>query len=85
MSRENQLVAQEEQNLMDKHGVDSGAIMLLLPENIDNLIEEYEYFKRLQIGVQMNVVYKAQIMQAQCQFLLIDSLKAFGVFDYYYG
>lgn len=46
-------------NLMDKHGVDSGAIMLLLPENIDNLIEEYEYFKRLQIGVQMNVVYKA--------------------------
>ncbi len=43
--------------LLEKHGIASGPIMLLTPQNIDDIIPEYEYFKRLQMPVQMNVVY----------------------------
>jgi len=45
--------------LLDKNGMGGGPIMLLTPENIDNIIEEYEYFKRLRLNVQMNTVYAA--------------------------
>ena len=42
---------------LDKNGIQSGPIMLLTPDNIDNIIAEYEYFKRLNFDVQMNIIF----------------------------
>lgn len=45
--------------LLETYDMPRGAIMLLTPENIDGIIDEHEYFNRLNIPVQMNIIYEA--------------------------
>ncbi|OCZ49876.1 radical SAM protein [Dehalobacter sp. TeCB1] len=45
--------------LADKYGVMGGAIIILTKDNIQHMIEEYEYFKRLGIGCKMNLIFSA--------------------------
>ena len=47
-------------DLLEQNKMEYGMIMLINPNNIDDLIGEYEFFKRLRINVQMNTVFKAR-------------------------
>lgn len=43
----------------EKNGIFSGAIMIITNDNINQLIEEYEYFKRLRVSCKMNLIFSA--------------------------
>ena len=45
--------------LLKNKGLGVGALMVVAPDNIDNIIDEYEYFKRLDISPKMNPMFKA--------------------------
>lgn len=47
-------------NLLEQNKMGYGVIMLINPENVDDIIGEYEFFKRLRINVQMNTIFKAR-------------------------
>ncbi|AFV01140.1 MULTISPECIES: radical SAM protein [unclassified Dehalobacter] len=43
----------------ERNGIFSGAIMLITSDNINQLIDEYEYFKRLRLHCKMNLIFAA--------------------------
>lgn len=45
--------------LLEKSGIGFGVIQVITPERVDHIIEEYEYFKRLGVDVQMNFEFTA--------------------------
>lgn len=47
-------------NLLEKYDVGYGCIMVITPDNVKNLIDEYKYSKRMNIMMQMNPIFKAQ-------------------------
>lgn len=47
-------------DLLEKNKMAYGVIMLINPHNVDDIIGEYEFFKRLRISVQMNTIFKAR-------------------------
>lgn len=83
-TRKNTGVFMRKLSLLDKHDVNYGVIMVITPDSVENLIGEYEYFKRLDLRVQMNMMFKADKNDESCE---LDNMKTVkGVtkfFDYW--
>jgi len=45
--------------LLEQNNIGFGVIQVITPERVDHIIEEYEYFKRLKVSVQMNFEFTA--------------------------
>jgi len=45
--------------LLEQNDINFGVIQVITPERVDHIVEEYEYFKRLHVAVQMNFEFGA--------------------------
>lgn len=45
--------------MLEEAGITFGVIQVIMPENVEQIIDEYEYFKRLNVEVQMNFEFHA--------------------------
>lgn len=43
-------------NLLDHHKINFGGIMVVTEDTIENMIDEYEFFKKMHMSIQMNLV-----------------------------
>jgi uncharacterized protein len=48
----------ENVELLQSNGMNPGVVMVVNQNNVNNLIEEYKYFKRLNVGLKMNPMFK---------------------------
>lgn len=71
-------------NILERNNITPGAIMVVTQDNIKNLIEEYEYAKRLNIGLKMNLVFEAQGNDNAKNLMYKDAIKSIcDYFDYW--
>ena len=48
----------ESVELLQSNGMNPGAVMVVNQNNVHNLIDEYKYFKKLNVGLKMNPMFK---------------------------